>query len=662
MIVRMLYSATITTIDLKKLIFVQSLVLLLIFHTSAFAQWQNLSNLSVTNIQVISIDPTNPTHIWVGADSTSNKINEAGLYYSQDSGLTWSQVNSMSNQGESLTGKVVNSISLTADNTSADHFMLVAFSDIGIFRSTDGGRTFTEAQIQHPQSSSQFLTQNVDKVVITKQDLNWKLYAVVNANDYTFGTASTSGIYSTTISSTTQALFWQKVDSLQLPINKLIVDPNNSNILYIATSDSRLMKSIDGGHNFIDSNSGLPSGPQMIISDLVIDTTTNSTLYISVSQSNIPGLYKSTNSGLSWTIVNSSEGFNRLSIGNSIGLKKLYAIKSENSFSGNQPQYSVLKSDNEGLTWSQLENSLQNILTGNKLGTIKTHNGILFVGGKDGLFTFNIQNSKSKPLNLSSRAENSNRISLTVNPANITITAGRSLTFNLNATNQTDSSLTNVTITSAGLPSGIQAVLLSNGCSLDNSIITCQIGSLNVNEPVVLSISVIMPDTLPNSLQTISFTLDAPALNQPIITSVDSSSSIGSLIAHSGTATVTVGDKYSTGEFIATNANAETEYVLSGDLPTNGTFLWNSQSCDEQISCSDGNFSYIPHENSGGKTETIQFYARDKTTFAVSELAEYIITIENRENRAASIGPLALLVLIQIGLFTRFRRILRVNN
>jgi len=654
-----LYSLLFVNTKFKITLFAQLILLTLLLNDHAYAQWQKLANFPTNNIRTIAINPIEPLHIWAGADSTPNNITAAGLYNSRNGGSTWLQVNEINNQGISLAGNPVSSISLAPDNTISSQFMLVAFSNLGIYRSTDGGNTFSPAQIQNSQSPGHYLTQNIDQVIITKQlGITRKLYAILNSNDYELGTASTSGLYSATISTPTQEIIWLKVGSLQSPINKLVVDPNNSDNLYITTSSYRFMKSIDGGLNFIDSNSGLPIGTQAVISDFVIDPTMSNILYASGSQFDVKGFYKSTNSGQSWTVVNQSEEFHRIVVDSSNGLKKIYTIKAEVPLVDTQSQYSVYQSQNEGLSWSKLDNSIQNELTGNRLNTIELQNRILFVGGEDGLFTFNDENSTSSAPSSSAGTGNNGNINLTVNPDSVAITAGRSLTFNLTASNQSQSSISNVTITSTGLPNGIQAILLSDICFLDAAIITCNIGSLNVNEPIVLSLSLILPGTLPDFVQSISFELDAPTLDAPIIANVSSSNSVGALTAISGATTVKVGDKFSTGTLLAMNSNENTEYVLAGDPPSKGTFFWNSQNCDNQTSCNDGNFSYIPNDSSGGQTEIIQFYVRNSATLETSASTEYIITIKNRDGRAAYFGLWSLLFLIVTLLLFRHKNYL----
>jgi len=592
-----------------KLYFViQSLVLYLIFVAQAHAQWSEMRDISSNNVEA---------------------------------------------QGISIFNESVRSNSVALDDSHTSRFMLVAVSNLGIFRSLDGGNSFTEAQIQNTSNPGFYLTQYIDQVYVAKQQgLTRRVYAIVNANDYELGTASTSGLYTATLSTPEQEILWEKIGSLQLPIDRLVVDPNDANKLYIIASGSRLLMSIDSGLSFSDSGSGLPVDLQTVISDLVIDPIKPSTLYLLVFQSTANGLYTSTNSGKSWNIVNHSATFHRLAIGNWNGSKHLFSIQIEKLFADAQPQYFVYKSLNEGLTWDKLEISAQNGLW--EVASFES----------DGLtpVAINAKNTKLKSkTQISNTAifpaatNGSADISLVVNPPNATITAGRSLTFNLTASNQSEMLLTNVTITSDGFPDGITTVFLSEGCVLDSAVVRCSIDSLNVNETEVLSLSLITSSTLPNTLLPLSFALNADELDMPIVAMVSSSNLDGSLTALPGAATVTVGDKLSTGLFVARNANENTEFVLSSGLPANGTFLWNSQNCSDQLFCSDGNFSYIPNGNSGGQTEILQFYVRDSVTFSTSSTENFVITITGRDDTGATVGLWTLFVLSQLLLMSRKR-------
>jgi len=479
---RALYPLAVTNVRFTLTFFTQLLVLLFVFNVPAHAQWQKLPNLPAAKVSSIAIDPGQPQNMWAGLAFTQNNTSIAGLYRSQNNGQSWTQVSPTSLQGIPITNKPVRSLSVAPDNSFSSSFILVAFANEGIYRSIDGGNIFTEAQISNPQLPGTFLKQNVSQVVVTKlQGTVRKLYAVVYD-----GVTSASGLYSASLTVPSQQIVWQKTSVSSINIQKLIVNPNNANILYILTTDSRIMKSNDGGANFIDSNSGLPAGVGAVISDFIIDTTLDSTLYASGFQGGVKGFYKSTNSGISWTVVNPSEIFHRIAIDSVNGLKTLYGIKTESGFNSNQPRYEVYQSQNEGLNWSKLDTSLQSQLTGNTLNTIETYNGSVFVGGDDGLFSFN---------NAVGGVPNGLSVMATANP--MTVQPGGQLSVTLTVTNNTQNILNNITVLGNSLPVG--AVMTSFNvpeCSLSSTQINCTLNNLAPGVPLTKVLTFTMPSPL----------------------------------------------------------------------------------------------------------------------------------------------------------------------
>ena len=483
---RALNPLAVTNVRFTLTFFTQLLVLLLFFNVPVHAQWQKLTNLPAAKVNAIAINSVQPQEMWAGLDFTPNNTFTAGLYRSQNNGLTWAQVSPTSLQGIPLSNKPVRSISVAPDNNFSSSLILVAFANEGIYRSVDGGNTFVAAQITNPQLPGTFLKQNVSQVVATKlQGTTRKLYAVVEDDGAGFG-LSTSGLYSASIVSPTQQIAWQRTGFTSLKIKKLVVNPNNANILYIVTTDSRIMKSNDGGANFIDSNSGLPAGVGAVISDFAIDPTLDSTLYASGFQGGVKGFYKSINSGISWTVVNQSEVFHRITVGNVNGLKTLYGIKTETGFNTTQPRYEVYQSQNEGLSWSKLDTSLQSQLTGNTLNTIETNNGSVFVGGDDGLFSFS---------NGVGGVPNGLSVMATANP--ITVQPGGQLSVTLTVTNTTQSLLNNVTVLGSTLPFGtVMSSFNVPECNLASTQINCTLNNLVPNVPVTKILTFTMPSTL----------------------------------------------------------------------------------------------------------------------------------------------------------------------
>lgn len=81
-------------------------------------------------------------------------------------------------------------------------------------------------------------------------------------------------------------------------INELTVDPQNPNIVYAATTEG-VYKSTNGGDSWVPKLDGLGTFGGLEVTNLVIDPTNSQTLYISTWGD---GVYRSTNGGDSWVL------------------------------------------------------------------------------------------------------------------------------------------------------------------------------------------------------------------------------------------------------------------------------------------------------------------------------------------------------------------------
>jgi photosystem II stability/assembly factor-like uncharacterized protein len=78
-----------------------------------------------------------------------------------------------------------------------------------------------------------------------------------------------------------------------------VVDPTNNNFIYAESQNGGLVRSTDGGNNFVDAVTGIPSGDRRNWSTpIVIDPTTPATLYTGTFR-----VFKSVNRAVSWTPI-----------------------------------------------------------------------------------------------------------------------------------------------------------------------------------------------------------------------------------------------------------------------------------------------------------------------------------------------------------------------
>jgi photosystem II stability/assembly factor-like uncharacterized protein len=126
---------------------------------------------------------------------------------------------------------------------------LYAPSDIGVFRSTDGGASFTLAG---------FANTRVVLLAIDPVRSN-VLYAATSNNDWA-GAPAFQGLDKSTDSGASWTPMNQGLDEIaaaHAPVNALVLDPDRPNILYLATSGYGVFKSSDGRTTWAAFNDGL---------------------------------------------------------------------------------------------------------------------------------------------------------------------------------------------------------------------------------------------------------------------------------------------------------------------------------------------------------------------------------------------------------------------
>ena len=92
-----------------------------------------------------------------------------------------------------------------------------------------------------------------------------------------------------------------------LGVSGITIDPNNSNIVYIATGDGDgndtysigVLKSTDGGNTWNTTGLNWQTTQARVMRKIIIDPTNSNTLFVATSY----GLYKTTDAGLNWVRV-----------------------------------------------------------------------------------------------------------------------------------------------------------------------------------------------------------------------------------------------------------------------------------------------------------------------------------------------------------------------
>lgn len=162
----------------------------------------------------------------------------------------------------------------------------------GVFKTTDGGKTW-EHKVAIEGSETGIDQLKIGSMAIDPQDnktlylgaLGGGLYKTVSGGDSWFRVSDTNG----TLKENTS-------------IYDIAVESGNSNIVYLATLNENrgvLLKSEDGGNSWVESYISSESGKQ--INRVQIDRNSRNIVYISTEQG---GLLKSENRGHDWVAIN----------------------------------------------------------------------------------------------------------------------------------------------------------------------------------------------------------------------------------------------------------------------------------------------------------------------------------------------------------------------
>lgn len=252
--------------------------------TAKVANWQPVGPFShlVTGswsagqgrVNVVYVDPNNSSIIYVGTPA-------GGIWKSTNAGTSWTPLSDdlpqigvsgiVTDPANSNTVYIV-----TGDKDAGDTY------SIGVLKSTDGGATWNTTGLSFANTSTR-----ASDIFIhpTNSNILW--------------VATSVGVYKTSDAGAT----WTQV--LSGNIKDIKLKPGDPNTIYAVTTTS-FHKSTDGGSTFTTITSGLPASSGR----LAIDVTPANSAYVYVLSATtgnaFQGLYRSTNSGTSFTKTSST--------------------------------------------------------------------------------------------------------------------------------------------------------------------------------------------------------------------------------------------------------------------------------------------------------------------------------------------------------------------
>ena len=235
---------------------------------------RSTSYLNLGRVNCITPHPTNPDIIYVGTPS-------GGIWKSTDSGLTYVALSDMLPQ-IGVSNIAIDHINpeivyiATGDDDAGDSY------SVGIWKSNDGGYTWTQTAMNPNNSPSRIYELEMDQ---SDPSIIWAA-----TNDGLFKTNNGGNAWSLLQSGAFQGVK-QK--------------PGDSSTIY-AITESTFFKSTDGGDSFTSSSFGLPRNSARMVMD--VTEANNNLVYILASTNSyeFEGLYKSFDEGNTFVKMNNT--------------------------------------------------------------------------------------------------------------------------------------------------------------------------------------------------------------------------------------------------------------------------------------------------------------------------------------------------------------------
>ncbi len=242
-------------------------------------------------VTCLAVDPTDSAIVYAGAA-------DGGLWKSTDGGTTWTPLTD--NLPRLSSGAVAidpNNPSVIYYGTGELNMNIDGYPGAGVFKSTDGGANWN--QLTMPAGGGMYYTSSI---------------AVAPSNS---NIVYMSGYYDV-YKSTDAGNSWTELHLTDGAADAIVVDPKNANVVYASygsgfsadSSNYGIYKSTDGGSTWAWLKNGLPPASQVTRASLAIAPSNDQILYAAIN-GNRPNnasldtnrVFKSTDGGASWSVV-----------------------------------------------------------------------------------------------------------------------------------------------------------------------------------------------------------------------------------------------------------------------------------------------------------------------------------------------------------------------
>lgn len=345
----------------------------LAFNVTAPPAWTGFSTTALLpgrNVKALAVDPQNPLKVYAGIDLSAA---ENGVHRSTDSGATWTQVN---------TGLSDTNITALAVDPQTPSTLYAGTDDGGIFKSTDSGDNWAAI-------NTGLTDLNIQSLVVDPANPT-----VVYASTDSSGVFR-SGNGGTQWSAFATGLNHMDVAELALynpPAGDTVVYAGTQDGGVYRTTDN------NGTHNWVTINNGLPFLPNIRVRALQVDTVNPALLYGGgtgnvnlIIWNHFVGIWSRLDPG-NWQQLgrNATNGF---PIGAaSTGLNNMHILDLAVDPSDNTKVYAatqgggIYRTTNSGTSWSSFNNAQTNAL---EINVIAINPVRFFIGTNNGVYRAN---------------------------------------------------------------------------------------------------------------------------------------------------------------------------------------------------------------------------------------------------------------------------------